>query len=74
MAAVEDDHSLRVSNVTMTVPQWWEAHPDDYAEALTFAGSDTPAVARRRPKSEGRRLYTKQVRNPPPPRRLQSIA
>ena len=67
---MEDDQSLTVGNVIMTLPQWWEAHPDEYAEALKFAESDTPTVTRPRPKPERRRLYSRQVRNPPPRRRL----
>ena len=70
MAPVEDDQSLTVGHVTMTLPQWWEAHPDEYAEALKFAESETPTVTRPRPKPERRRLYSRQVRNPPPRRRL----
>ena len=67
---MEDDQSLTVGNVTMTLPQCWEAHPDEYAEALKFAESETPTVTRPRPKPERRRLYSRQVRNPPPRRRL----
>ncbi len=67
---MEDDQSLTVGHVTMTLPQWWEAHPDEYAEALKFAESETPTVTRPRPKPERRRLYSRQVRNPPPRRRL----
>ena len=67
---MEDDQSLTVGHVTMTLPQWWEAHPDEYAEALKFAESETPTVTRPRPKPERRRLYSRQVRNPPPRSRL----
>jgi excisionase family DNA binding protein len=56
-----DDPSITVGDVTMTRATWWDEHPDEYAEALEYAGEDEPEIARRRAVEEG---------DQPPARRL----